>query len=230
MEKDKKACFCIDRIKEMTMRRMGKEQFQKTVYFDSARIKEVLLSLIESDCNYLLTDGLLFYVASMAAKQPWSYNEIVIDLLKSLMNEDERVVTITRYIEAIRYKEPLETFTGYRGLLNEYETILYYEYCDNLKIIWDSDLIIPADYHILRRVFQIFTAYALVNNLSKEDLHNLIINYTKDRRNKLEELLLHVCRLEYNYAVDDRRFAYDIYELTKFVVGKLSDNNQRVIR
>ncbi len=230
MEKNIKARLYFDKIMEFVERRVGKNRVNGFEY-DYRKIKEAIIAVLDSNNEYLLTDCLLYYIVSESVNEGWDFSGCLISLLNSLTKEDTKLVTVTKYIIAIRFKEPLETYTSYQFLLNDYEKSIYFEYCENLRVMWEDDFFIPSDYNMLKAVFQILTAYTFINNLDKDYLHSIIKPHLENRKNILEELLLHVCKFEYDYNFDNRVYAYDINELSKFIVSKLNDNNiQKVIR
>lgn len=193
------------------------------VLFDCIKIRRALKTIIESNNEYLLTDSLIWYIANP------DHDEQIYSRLKKLTDYDSMLLFIQNYIEDICCDNYYYNHI-YCNLLNEYEQSLFDHFQKTVNAVYRSDKYGDTE-DLLNDIFRFIASYVLVNKESNHDYDSYIKPYFTDTIGRIDELLLQgVCEMVSDEYTQTDEYFWEDDELLKFVIGRLGNNVQKVIR
>ncbi len=181
-------------------------------------LRKSFKKIIESNNEYLLTKGVIWYIAN-----PMTDHSI--DRILKLANNDTLLSFIAQYIDDISF-DSFYYYHIYENQLNEYEKSIFEHFNETIDNFEDNDV-----YDLFTTIFRFIAAYVYLNKETIDDFDSYIKPYLINPIDKLDELLLQgVCTIGSDeYTRRDEYFWHD-EELLNYVVSRLNNNIQKVIR
>lgn len=238
MKREEKVNYYYDKLLEMR-NSFGCYKKVKSLSCNNISIKEILDKIINSNLDYLLTDGFLYYLlAKSIGSNADGFRIRLYNNLNSLLDSNQLLDNVADYIGTIDFGLSKHHFMPYtngfsmiilKKNLNEVESNLYKEF-EHYKIRLECDnKIYGNEYLLLKYVMQVLGGYCLISN-SPNEYNMYALPYLENPRLKLEELKIQGMYQEIEELTEsglDCLIDYDA--LNNYVINNLYNKKNKIM-
>ena len=223
MNSNDKADYYISEVIKLYNKHNGKRK--KALACNEDKIKKLLVRIIDTGNDYLLTNAFLYHLAVMGSNGPTTtyFEDTLQAELFNLLKPNKTIETIAHFIE---WSDSLSL--KYEDYLNEYEMKLISEYqliLDSIRYNTGRGKMPTSKFFFLEDIVQIITAYFIINKKDPSELSSYADPYITNYDEKLDEMELQIKirRDSLDY------YEYDFDKLASYLIHQL-DNKRKLIR
>ena len=180
---------------------------------------EAFTRVIEANNEYLLTDGVLYFIAYKSDK------ENVIELIDSLTDKEKSIYFMFKFFNSI----PNRLHDYYFKYLNVYEK-KYYQFM--MSQILNNKLIDKiggfAECNLFLNIIIILISMAVIDQKEMDNFKIEYEAYLNDGKNKIDEILMQDLCGDYKPSTARDVYKFDIQRLIHYIFIKENENRKEI--
>lgn len=190
-----------------------------SIEYNSSKIKEIIVDIILSNNDHLLTSGFLYYLTMNTCGDEMSKK------LSLILDKENLLKLYGDYIYETHQKDYI-----YYNLLTDSEKQIFDKYFEYLKLAHRCNGITRKDIRLIERILTIIGSYIFINQKDISEFDKYAIDYFDDYKNKLEEMELQgICYEIVDVCPREEKIIFDYNNLSKYLENKF-DNEEKEIR